>query len=358
MRTVLIIIAGLLLSYVMLAFYFRAPDTSQYASPSQPLMIQPSEVSSAHDHLVSRVVDFRREPPSDIQAARQRMEDLLRAEIDIEPIVVDIDGMAAEWIMAAGASADRRLLYLHGGAFRVGSPRSHRYVTSELSKRAGVAVLAIDYRMLPEVGIPEILADVRKAYRWILENGPRGPRQVTDLFVAGDSAGGNLTLSVIAWARDQGLRTANAAIAMSPITDATMSSPSWRENIGTDPFIGPALGRVASAPSVLRALMLSLQMGISVRDPQFSPLLGDLKKLPPILIQVSQAEMVLGDAQRYSNKVRAAGGESVLQVWPAMVHVFPIFGPDLPEGQQALEQSAAFLRRHMMGTVDSRASRH
>ncbi len=347
MRIVVSIVVLLGLAYAALAWLFGTADHSQYDEPSGELIIRPEEVSKAHEDVVAKLVQFREDGSTDIHVARQQMEALLYQPIELEPIPADVDGVAGEWLFPEEADPSRRLLYLHGGAFRVGSPKSHRYVTSEIAERTGIAVLAIDYRLLPEATIPETLEDVRKSYRWILENGPSGPAPVRDLLIAGDSAGGTLTLSTIAWARDEGLKPARAALAMSPGTDYTMSAPSWQSNIQSDPFIGPALGALTNLPSPLRALILRMQMGIAVNDPEFSPLLGDLSDLPPTLIQVSKDEMLFGDALRYANKARAAQSLVKLEIWPKVVHVFPAFGPDLPEGVRALESSTDFLRSRL-----------
>nr|ACL67840.1 lipolytic enzyme [uncultured bacterium] len=276
-------------------------------------------------------------------AHRKLMEDLLFQEVDATIIPVDVAGIASEWVMADGASADRRLLYLHGGAFRFGSPRSHRYITAELSRRAGAAVLAIDYRMLPEYKVIDCHEDARTAYRWILEHGPDGDGAPDQFFVAGDSAGGTLTLSVIAWARDTDLPGANGAVAFSPVTDYAFSSPTYKTNIETDPFLGPELRPFVKIPRTL-ALFTRYSSGGRVNRSPISPLLGDLSNLPPTLIQVSRDEMLFGDAVRYANKAAAAGSSVELQVWPKLVHVFQAFGPDLPEATEALELAAEFIR--------------
>jgi monoterpene epsilon-lactone hydrolase len=126
---------------------------------------------------------------------------------------VQAGDVRAEWVIVPGADSSRRTLYIHGGAFMMGSPTSHRPLTEHFSRLTDGAVLAVDYRLMPEFKRSVGIEDCRSAYRWLIDNGPEGPAPVSALFVAGDSAGGNLTLSVIAWARDAGLRTANA---MSP----------------------------------------------------------------------------------------------------------------------------------------------
>ncbi|MDJ0699083.1 MAG: alpha/beta hydrolase [Woeseiaceae bacterium] len=262
---------------------------------------------------------------------------------------VNIDGMAAEWVVAPRANANRRLLYLHGGAFIVGSPRSHRMITAEISRRCGVAVLAIDYRLMPENARMDAVIDCQTAFRWMLENGPAGPSEAQEIFVSGDSAGGNLALVLAAWVRDEGIASINGVIAFSPATDLTLTSDSITANIPTDPMLGPALGPLARLPTRLKVLAGLVSSRRSPRDPLISPLFGDLSDLPPILVQASEAEMLLDDARRYVDKARSQGSPATLQTWPGMVHVWPIFHSFLPEGQEALDQVARFVARISAG---------
>ncbi len=131
-------------------------------------------------------------------------------------IPANAGGVPAEWVIAPGADSDRRVLYIHGGGFVTGSPQSHRTITSKFSEVSGCAVLAIDYRLMPEHHHSDCVEDCRTAYRWILGNGPDGAGEIRQLFIGGDSAGGNLCLSLIAWIRDKKLRAPEAAVALSP----------------------------------------------------------------------------------------------------------------------------------------------
>lgn len=343
MYTFLIIVAALIAVYIVVTRGYRAPDLSQFDSPQDPLVKTADEISDQHQDVLTKLKSFHQVSSIKIADQRQRMEDLFFQEVDATITPVDADGVPSEWVVAEGADANRRLLYVHGGAFRVGSPRSHRYITAELSKRAGVAVLAIDYRMQPEFKTRVCHEDTRAAYTWILDNGPSGASPAAEVYVAGDSAGGNLTLSVIAWARDEGLRAANGAIALAPLTDATMSSPTWASNQSSDPFLGPSVGQMMKLPTGVIHLLQRFGGGAAPNDPMLSPLLGDLSNLPPILIQASSDEMLYGDAQRYANKARAAGSDVTLQLWPRLVHVFQGFGPELPEAGEALELIAEFI---------------
>jgi acetyl esterase/lipase len=256
---------------------------------------------------------------------------------------LDIDGLPAEWVLAPGADSTRRTLYIHGGAFIVGSPRSHRPLTSRIAQMTGGAVLAIDYRLMPEHRRMHGIDDCRKAYRWLLEHGPDGAGPARTVFVGGDSAGGNLTLSLIAWVRDQRLRAPDAAFVFSPATDATLGSPSLKSNRHSDAMLGPMFGALAKVPRALLAWGGWLQTRINPSNPVVSPVQGDLRGLPPVLVQASTSEMLLDDSRRYVNKARAAGSPVRLQTWAHMVHVWQIFNPQLPEANQALDEVGKFL---------------
>jgi acetyl esterase/lipase len=265
---------------------------------------------------------------------------------DAQFITVDAGGVAAEWVLAPGADPTRRTLYIHGGAWMMGSPRSHRTITTKFSEITGGAVLAIDYRLMPEHPRMAGIDDCRVAYRWMLEHGPEGNAPASAVYVAGDSAGGNLTLSLIAWVRDQGLRAPDAAVALSPATDGTLGSPSLRANIATDAMLGPLFGPLAKVPRSALLWVAWFQHRIRPNDPVVSPVFGDLSNLPPVLIHASDQEMLLDDSVRYTNKARAAGSAVTLQTWNHMVHVWHIFDPDLTEARQGFDEIAKFLASH------------
>ena len=255
----------------------------------------------------------------------------------------DADGVAGEWVRAPGADADRRLLYIHGGAYMVGSHRSHRPITTALARLTGAAVLAVDYRLMPEHRRLDGIEDCRRAYAWIIDHGPEGPAPVQALFMAGDSAGGNLTLATAAWARDAGKRRADAVVALSPHTDACMASPSLRENIETDHMLGPMFSAFARIPRRLALWTTWWTNRMRPSDPRISPLRGDLSGLPPTLVHASRAEMLLDDARRWVNRARAAGTDARLHTWHHQLHVWHIFEPTLPEAREALADIADFI---------------
>jgi monoterpene epsilon-lactone hydrolase len=276
---------------------------------------------------------------------RRFMEDMAEGrEYAGEFVPADAGGVPAEWVLAPGADPSKRVLYIHGGAFMAGSHRSHRNITNRFSEMTGAAVLAIDYRLMPENRREDGIADCRTAYRWILGNGPDGAGPTAHLVVSGDSAGGNLALSLVAWARDAGLQAADAVVAFSPSVDGAYSSPSIRSNVSSDIMLGPLFGPLLKIPQAIRAWLYLLEYRFSPANPVVSPVLGDLSNLPPTLIQVSEVEMLLDDARRYARKAQASGSLAVAQSWPHMLHVWQIFYPELPEAEQAFQEVQLFLQ--------------
>ena len=334
--------AGLIFLF---AYLYRAPDLRQFDTPRAALLAEEHEISDAHDIVVAMIADFvaASDPKLSARDQRANMENLMTADITAAITQVDVDGIPGEWVVAEGADANKRLLYLHGGGFRFGSPKSHRHITDELSRRSGVSVLAVDYRMMPEHKITACHEDARTAYRWILNNGPQGASDLDKLYVAGDSAGGNLTLSVIAWARDEGLHAANAVVTFAPLTDFTMTNPTWRSNLETDPFLGPFLQHLRGLPRWVVAFAIRLPTGKPVNHPEISPLFGNLADLPPTLIQVSRDAVLYDDAQRYANRAIHFGSHVQVDVWPKLVHVFQAF-EEIPESGFALQRAADFIR--------------
>jgi acetyl esterase/lipase len=279
-----------------------------------------------------------------LQFTREFMEELPAGKsFGCEFRPVTIDGVSAEWVLAPNVEPGRRVLYLHGGAFIAGSPNSHHSVTSAFSRVARAAVLAVDYRLMPEHQRRAGIEDCRAAYRWIIEHGPDGPGPASRLFMGGDSAGGNLSLMLSAWARDQRLRPADAVVALSPLTDSTYSGPSIRANLETDAMLGALFGKLLKIPKAVLGWLFLLENRVRPSDPLVSPVRGDLSGLPPTLVQVSASEMLFDDARRYVNKARAAGSPARLQAWSGLLHVWHIFHPEVPEARDAFARIENFL---------------
>ncbi len=350
----------LLLAIIIVAgggFVFAGPDYSRYDTGSTELAsadgARGGDESPEHAALVETILAEQSKPgPTGkelIDSMRQKLDErgaAFRPAFAAEFISANAEAFAAEWVTTANTDPRRRMLYLHGGAYVMGSAKSHRPITSRLSQISGAAVLAVDYRLMPEHKRSDGIEDCRRAYEWLLANGPRGASPANTLIVAGDSSGGNLALATIAWARDAGLRPAEAVVVMSPQTDATLSSPSLRKNTATDVMQGKSFGPIVNAPSFIGRWFsyFFTTGGINPSAPVVSPLLGDLSNLPPTLIQVSRVEMFLDDAVRYANKAQSQGSPVVLQTWPFALHVWQAF--DVPEANEAYAEIAGFLGRY------------
>ena len=334
-------------------FYLRGSRPGEYPRPTTPgtlnAFTSPEGPGKPHEEVVKAVRELTRQISfgmrrNDPQAAREVINSMSDGRDYIsEFIPVDAGGVPAEWVITPGADNTRRVLYIHGGGFIMGSPKSHRTITSKFSEITGCAVLAIDYRLLPEHKHMDCVEDCRTAYQWILENGPDGSAEITQLFIGGDSAGGNLALSLIAWVRDSNLRAPEAVVALSPLTDTTFSGASILANEATDVMLKPVMQSLNKLPQFLKSWWVVWAHRMRPANPVASPLLGDLSGLPPTLVQVSEAEMLLDDARRYVYKAFAAGSPVKLQTWTDMVHVWQIFDPELPQAAEAWVEIGKFL---------------
>ena len=247
---------------------------------------------------------------------------------------VDAGGVRAEWVVAEHAAPDRRLLYLHGGGYVICSPATHRDLAGRLSKAAQVPVLVIDYRLAPEHPYPAAVDDALAAVRWISANGPNGPAPASATFVAGDSAGGGLTLATLIGARNHGVRMPDAAVTLSAWNDLACTGNTMHTRAAVDPMVTAAL---------LQRMIGEYLQGGDPAQPLASPLYADLRGLPPMLMQVGDAEVLLDDTLRVAEKAQAAGVDVTVDVYPEMIHIFQLFAPVLPEGQQAIDRIGAFL---------------
>ena len=255
-------------------------------------------------------------------------------------------GVRGEWIISPTVTHPnkaRRILYIHGGGFYLGSPKSHRIITNKFSEIANASVFALDYRLRPEHPRLASLDDCKKGYLWLLENGPEGELSSSDIIIAGDSAGGNLCLSLLAWIRDEKLLAPVAAICLSPVTDSTLSSPSVVNNLSTDVMLQSGIKPLLEHSLTTLLIGGWLDNKVKLTDPRISPLFGDLSNLPPTLIQVSDSECLEDDARRYANKAIQAGSPVTLQVSANMMHVWHTFEPELEEAKAAFDEIKTFI---------------
>ena len=241
---------------------------------------------------------------------------------------VDVAGVPAAWIEAPDATLGV-MLYLHGGAYSLGSVDTHRELIARLARATRRRALAINYRLAPENPFPAALDDTVAAYRWLLAQGISPERIV----IAGDSAGGGLAIAALVALRDAGTPLPAAAVCLSPWLDLTLSGASVRTQAAADPILDAAsLDRYARAYAADQPL----------NHPLLSPLFADLRGLPPMLLQAGAAEILFDDATRLAAAARAAGVAVTLQTWEGLFHVFQMFS-FLPETARAVAQVAEFM---------------
>ena len=266
----------------------------------------------------------------------ERMVDGFTIDVPARYSRLNAGGVTAEWVTAESASDSRVVLYLHGGGYIIGSPRTHRPLMAELSQASKGRVLGLDYRLAPEHPFPAPVEDSVAAYRWLLSEGYDPAR----IAVAGDSAGGGLTVAMIVQARYLGLPVPGAAVCISPWVDMEGLGESMETRAAADPMVGKE-NLMVSAKTYLG--------GSDPRAPLAAPLYADLRGLPPMLIQVGDAEVLLDDSTRLAGIAREAGVEVEMDVWDDMIHVWHLFAPILPEGKQAISQAGEFIKKHTGG---------
>jgi|SRR5271166_2970636 len=257
------------------------------------------------------------------------MQQQLASGTKIEPVVAG--GVKADWFTTPESENDRVILYLHGGGYIFGSPTSHRGMISRLAQAAGARVLALDYRLAPEHPFPAALEDSTAAYRWLLAQGYE-PKKIA---IAGDSAGGGLTIATLVALRDAKTPLPAAAVSISPWVDLEGTGESMKTRAAVDPMVQKeGLAGIAE-----------LYLGqTDPKNPLAAPLYADLKGLPPMLIHVGDAETLLSDATRIAEKSKQAGVKVDLKIYPEMIHVWHSFADILPEAQRAIEEIGGFVR--------------
>ena len=255
---------------------------------------------------------------------------------DVQVTPVTAHGVKAEWTSTPDAAQDRVLLYVHGGGYVIGSPLSHRHLTAELGRAAGLRTLSLDYRMGPEVPFPGAVEDALAGYRFLLDQGIK-PEHIA---IAGDSAGGGLTVATLLAARDAGLPQPACGFCISPWVDLEGQGASMTSKAAEDPMV---------QKDGLDAMAAAYLGGGDARAPLASPLHADLRGLAPLLIQVGSAETLLDDSTRLAAVAGAAEVSVRLEVWPEMIHVWHFFHPMLGEARQAIAVAGAFIREKTGG---------
>lgn len=276
--------------------------------------------------------------PLELRARIERVGHVARPHKGVQVLPIQAGSVPSEWLFPYGAPQDRALLYLHGGAWFMGSTNTHRAFVSHLTHASGVRALSINYRLAPENPFPAGLEDCIAAYDWLMQVGGSSDKIV----IAGDSAGGNLALALLIALRDAGTPLPAGAVAISPATDLAFTGESVRTRLHLDPIFSRG-----GTNSIIQDYINNHDP----REPLISPLYADLHGLPPIQIHVGDHEILLDDAVRFSERARAAGVDANTIIWPEMFHVFPIFTPLLPEARRAVDQIASFIRLKLDMTI-------
>ena len=257
---------------------------------------------------------------------------LLPGDISYQP--VDAGGVSGEWLSGPRIGDKRVILYLHGGCYATGSVETHRDLMTRLSIGASMRVLGLNYRLAPMHPFPAAVEDAAAAYKWLLKTGIEPAR----IAIAGDSAGAGLALAATITIRDEGLPVPGAVVCLSPWVDLAVTGASMENKAREDPIVS-------------RDMLLGwgkLYLGNhDPRTPLASPLYAELHRIPPMLIQVGSAEVLLDDSVRLAERASAAAVNTTLEVWPDMIHVWQSFAAILPEARQAIERIGKFVRTHL-----------
>jgi len=256
-----------------------------------------------------------------------------RVPAGVNVLRTEVSGCVVDWLVPEGVDPSARILYLHGGGFVGGSAHTHRAMAARIAQAAGCAGLIVDYRLAPENPFPAALDDAIAALDYASQIG--GFSDARKLFVVGDSAGAGLGLSALLETR--GRIRVDAAATMSAWTDLACTGESHATRRSAERYLAPHL-MIPTADAYLA--------GWDPYDPRASPLYADLRGLPPLYMQVGDAEILLDDTLRFAERARAAGIDVTCEVWPEMVHVFQAFAAILPEAQDAIAKIGDFVQAH------------
>lgn len=251
----------------------------------------------------------------------------LADRVSLEP--VDAAGVQGWWVRPARAEPGRAILFLHGGGYGLGSAKAYRGFVSQIVSRTGVAALVIDYPLAPEATLPDAPTAALAAWQWLADRG------FERIAIVGDSAGGGLTLVTLAELTRLARGPAPVAgVVFSPWADLAFTGASMTDPAVVDPLIGH---------EYLQECARKYLGAVAATDPLASPLFGDLRGLPPLLIQVGTDERLLDDSRQYAERAAQAGVPVTLEVWEGMHHVFQLDVAHLDSSRAALDRAARFL---------------
>ncbi|NNL55241.1 MAG: alpha/beta hydrolase [Woeseia sp.] len=284
--------------------------------------------------VTSRYVQRLDPHSADVFEVRRKLDSfsrLLRKARGVKVEATHINGLYAEWLRPKKTNSDRVLLYLHGGAYVLGSCSTHRKMVSHIARAAGINALVPEYRLAPENKFPAAIEDAVGLYRALLAAGTKAE----NIIIAGDSAGGGLTVATLLSLRHAGDPMPRAAILLSPFLDVTASGESAKTRADKDPWF---------RADDISAVVENYCSEEEVRHPMVSPVFANAAGLPPTFIQVGDHEILLSDSTRFADNMREAGCSVEIEVWPEMWHVWQLFVGKMPESRQAIEKIADYIR--------------
>jgi epsilon-lactone hydrolase len=258
----------------------------------------------------------------------------LPSDVSVQPVTAN--GVRAEWTSTRDADPSNAILYLHGGGYVICSLDSHRHLVAEVGRASGSRTLAIDYRLAPEHPFPAPVEDTVAAYRYLLDSGLKPSR----VALAGDSAGGGLVVGALLAIREAGLPLPACGWCISPWVDMEALGESFTDRAAADPTV---------QKETIQMMAQWYLGGANPRHPHAAPIYGDLRGLPPLLIQVGAAETLLDDSIVLARKAGAADVLVDLQIWPEMIHIWHIFFPMLSAGGRAIASGGTFVRNALRG---------
>ena len=284
--------------------------------------------------MKERMAEAAGGPPPDLATTRAGFEDGYRSmpvpdEVTFTP--VDAGGVPAEWVTPPEVEGNRAIVYLHGGGYVVGSLNTHRHVVSRLALAAKARLLNVDYRLAPENPYPAALDDAMVAWRWHLANGGEAAHTA----IAGDSAGGGLTIALCMRLRDEGMALPACAAPISPWTDLTFSGDSMTERAERDPLRAGA--------DALSGMVMACTAGVDATQPYISPVFGTFDNLPPMMIQVGTEEVLYDDSTRVVKAIENANGSVEFRPWQDMMHVWHLLAGVAPEAEEGIAELAGFI---------------
>lgn len=286
--------------------------------------------------LTSKYIKGLDVPNLPVETARAQFERIAGAflvrAMGVAVEQTQIAGVNVDWLRPKNAREDKVLLYLHGGAYVIGSPRTHRQLVSHTARAAGVVAVLPDYRLAPEHPFPAAIDDAVAVYNGLLASGFKPE----DIIISGDSAGGGLSVATLLQLRHAGLPMPAAAVLLSPFLDVTGSGESATTRADRDPWFDVADLHVVAA--------YYCPDESEWQNPLVSPVFANVAGLPPMLIQVGDDEILLSDSTRLAKKLEAEGVEVELEVWPHMWHVFQMFIRKMPESGAAVRKIAAYIQ--------------